>query len=81
LEKKPIWNIKAFQIESIEEPKNMERYSLGIWPGTIQGCNCSFIYPNYYIKGACSELNLTNKCVDVKEEKPIKFYLYFFKYK
>ena len=78
--KKPIWNIKALNHESIEEPKNMERYSLGIWPGTIQGCNCSFIYPNYYIKGACSKLNLTNKCVDVKEEKPIKFYLYYFKY-
>ena len=26
--KKPIWNIKALNRESIEEPKNMERYSL-----------------------------------------------------
>ena len=57
--KKPIWKIKALNSKETEEPKDMEKYSFGIWPGTFEGCNCNDYY-NYYLKGSCSQKNLTN---------------------
>ena len=78
--KKPIWKIVALRADSIEEPKDMVKYSFGKWPGTVKVCNCSTNYQEYYIKGVCSDKNLSNNCVNVKEEKEVNFYFYLFKY-
>ena len=58
--KKPIWTIVALRADSIEEPEDMKKYSFGKWPGTVKGCNCSINYQEYYIKGVCSDKNLSN---------------------
>ena len=78
--KKPIWKIKPLHINSTEEPEGMEKYSFGKWPGTVEGCNCSTNYLEKYIKDTCSEKDLLNNCINVKEQKPINFYYYIFKY-
>jgi hypothetical protein len=78
--KKPIWTMKVLDENSSEEPKDMEKYSFGKWPGNIKGCNCSRYYYDYFIKDECTELNLTNNCHNVKEQKPITIYNYLFKY-
>ena len=65
-----------------DEFKDMEKYSLGIWPGTYEGCNCSsnnYYYNNYY-KGSCSRENLTNNCINLEANEPINIYNYFFRY-
>ena len=80
--KKPIWKMEVLQIQSEEEPKNMEKYSFGIWPGIYEGCNCSYSsssFYNYY-KGSCSKKNLSNNCIGVEEQDPIKIYNYNFKF-
>lgn len=76
--KKPIWKMEARNIDS-EEIRNMSKYSLGIWPGVKNGCNCSYGYYNYR-KGSCSKKNITNNCINVKEQDPTKIYNYYFKY-
>jgi hypothetical protein len=65
--KKPIWKMKVLNLEDSEEPENMEKYSLGYWPGIIKGCNCSKYRNNLYYKGSCSETNITNNCRTVQE--------------
>ena len=76
--KKPIWKFLPLRIDA-EDPKDMEKYSFGEWPGTYDGCNCSFSYNNYYV-GSCSNERLNNKCNNVKGEDSKKIYNYFFKY-
>ena len=78
--KKPIWKMKVLNVEETEEPKDMEKYSLGVWPGTVQGCNCSQSYNQRYLTGECSNFNLVSKCVNVKEQDPKNIYNYIFKY-
>jgi hypothetical protein len=78
--KKPIWKMKVLNLEDSEEPENMEKYSLGYWPGIIKGCNCSKYRNNLYYKGSCSETNLTHDCLTVQEQSAKNIYNYIFKY-
>ena len=78
--KKPIWKMKALNVKNNEEPEDKEKYSLATWPGTIEGCNCSSYSYDYYLIDSCSKVNLTNKCANLEEQKPINIYKYKFKY-
>lgn len=78
--KKPIWKMKTLNDKNTEEPEDMEKYCLATWPGTIEGCNCSSYSYDYYLNDSCSKINLTNKCTNLEEQKPINIYKYFFKY-
>ena len=75
--KKPIWKMKTILNNQADEPKDMEKYSFGIWPGVKKGCNCS----NFnYLKDSCSNEDLSNNCFNVKEEESKIIYKYHFKY-
>jgi len=78
--KKPIWKMKVLNFEDSEEPEDMEKYYLGVWPGIIKGCDCSNYRNNLYYKGSCSETNLTNNCRTVQEQSAKEIYKYIFKY-
>ena len=80
--KKPIWKMHFEQIQSEEEPKDMEKYSFGTWPGMYEGCNCSYSSSSFYLyyKGVCSQKNLSNNCNGVEEQDPVKIYNYNYKF-
>ena len=79
--KKPIWKMKAILNNQTDEPKDMEKYSFGIWPGVNKGCNCSIDYFTFDLsKGSCSNEDLSKNCINVKEEESKIIYSYFFKY-
>ena len=80
--KKPIWKMEILTSKETVEPKGMEKYSVGEWRGTIEGCNCTDIYNNYnfFLKGSCSNINSGKKCINVKEQDPINIYYYYFRY-
>ena len=81
--KKPIWKMKSLNIQSEdEEPKDMEKYSFGTWPGIYEGCNCSYDYYSFYnyYKGSCSPKNLSKNCIGVDKQDPIQIYNYIFKF-
>ena len=72
---KPIWSISPVNEEK-EGPPYMEKYSVGIWNGITEGCNCSTSNYDYYLKGSCSN----KKYANIKEVNPINIYDYYFKY-
>ena len=69
-------------VEETDEPKDMEKYSFGIWPGTYEGCNCSSNnnYADNYYKGSCSRENLINNCINMEGNDPVNIYTYYSKY-
>ena len=74
--KKSIWKFLPLRIDA-EDPKDMEKYSLAEWPGTNEGCNCSFRYNNYFA-GSCSKENINNKCNNVEGQDSKKIYIIIF---
>jgi hypothetical protein len=72
--------MKGFNLEETEEPKNMEKYCFGQWPGVVKGCFCRKNYGNIYTQGSCSKEDLDNDCLNVKDQGPLNIYNYYFKF-